>query len=152
MNLFGDLLFDYDKATLKPAAEEALKRVAAVVSQFPGNVVARTTIQWQTHSFWPYVAHYRVQIRAFYCEQVSTETVKTLGPINPDRINRNRTLLDSIMPDETSEPNPPGKKRALPVRDLKPKTDPKGGAAHGGKSDKTTPRTEEVDFDWTLHS
>jgi hypothetical protein len=28
----------------------------------------------------------------------------------------------------------------------------KGGAANGGKSDKATRRTEEVDFDWTLRS
>jgi hypothetical protein len=56
------------------------------------------------------------------------------------------------MPDETSEPNPTGKKCAFTVRDLKPKTDPKGGAANGGKSDKATPRTEEVDFDWRLSS
>ena len=35
MNLSGDVLFDYDKATLKPAAEEALKKVAVVLSQFP---------------------------------------------------------------------------------------------------------------------
>jgi hypothetical protein len=56
------------------------------------------------------------------------------------------------MQDETSEPKPTEKKRALGVRDLKPKTDPKGGAANGGKSDKATPRTEEVDFDWTLRS
>ncbi|MGB9156408.1 MAG: hypothetical protein WCB20_07940 [Chthoniobacterales bacterium] len=40
------------------------------------------------------------------------------------------------MPDEMSEPKPTEKKRALAVRDLKPKTDPKGGAANGGKSDK----------------
>src|SRR5690349_18464293 len=32
MNLSGDVLFDYDKATLKPAAEEALKKVAVVLS------------------------------------------------------------------------------------------------------------------------
>jgi outer membrane protein OmpA-like peptidoglycan-associated protein len=35
MNLSGDLLFDYDKATLKPEAEQALKKVAVVLSQFP---------------------------------------------------------------------------------------------------------------------
>ena len=56
------------------------------------------------------------------------------------------------MADETSEPKRKEKKRALAVRDLKPKADPKGGAANGGKSDETTPRTEEVDFDWTLPS
>jgi outer membrane protein OmpA-like peptidoglycan-associated protein len=40
MNLSGDVLFDYDKATLKPAAEEALKKVAVVLSQFPeSNVI-----------------------------------------------------------------------------------------------------------------
>jgi hypothetical protein len=55
------------------------------------------------------------------------------------------------MPDEVNTPKPTEKKRALAVRDLKPKTDPKGGAANG-KNDKATPRTEEVDFDWTLPS
>lgn len=39
MNLSGDLLFDYDKAALKPAAEEALKKVAVVLSQFPESKV-----------------------------------------------------------------------------------------------------------------
>jgi hypothetical protein len=52
------------------------------------------------------------------------------------------------MPDETSEPNPAEKRRPVIVRDLKPKTDPKGGAGNGGKSDKTLPRTKEVDIDW----
>jgi hypothetical protein len=50
------------------------------------------------------------------------------------------------MPDETSEPKLPEKKRPATVRDLKPKSDPKGGAGNDGKSDKTLPRTEEVDF------
>jgi len=39
MNLSGDVLFDYDKAILKPAAEEALKKVAVVLSQFPESSV-----------------------------------------------------------------------------------------------------------------
>jgi outer membrane protein OmpA-like peptidoglycan-associated protein len=39
MNLSGDVLFDYDKAVLKPAAEEALKKVAVVLSQFPESSV-----------------------------------------------------------------------------------------------------------------
>ena len=39
INLSGDVLFDYDKATLKPAAEEALKKVAVVLSQFPESQV-----------------------------------------------------------------------------------------------------------------
>ena len=50
------------------------------------------------------------------------------------------------MPDEASEPKPTEKKRAGTVRDLKPKTDPKGGAGNSGNSDRTLPRTEEVDF------
>ncbi len=39
MNLAGDVLFDYDKATLKSAAEEALKKVSVVLSQFPESKV-----------------------------------------------------------------------------------------------------------------
>ena len=47
MNLSGDVLFDYDKAVLKPAAEEALKKVAVVLSQFPESSV---TIEGYTDS------------------------------------------------------------------------------------------------------
>lgn len=39
MNLSGDVLFDYDKAILKPDAEQALKKVAVVLSQFPESQV-----------------------------------------------------------------------------------------------------------------
>lgn len=39
MNLSGDVLFDYDKAALKPEAELALKKVAVVLSQFPESQV-----------------------------------------------------------------------------------------------------------------
>jgi outer membrane protein OmpA-like peptidoglycan-associated protein len=47
MNLSGDVLFDYDKATLKPASEEALKKVAVVLSQFPES---RVTVEGYTDS------------------------------------------------------------------------------------------------------
>jgi outer membrane protein OmpA-like peptidoglycan-associated protein len=47
MNLSGDVLFDYDKAALKPEAEEALKKVAVVLSQFPESKV---TIEGYTDS------------------------------------------------------------------------------------------------------
>lgn len=47
MNLSGDVLFDYDKAALKPEAEEALKKVAVVLSQFPESMV---TIEGYTDS------------------------------------------------------------------------------------------------------
>ena len=47
MNLSGDVLFDYDKADLKPAAEEALKKVAVVLSQFPESKV---TVEGYTDS------------------------------------------------------------------------------------------------------
>lgn len=50
------------------------------------------------------------------------------------------------MPDETSEPKLTEKKRPVTVRDLKPKSDPKGGAGKGDKSDETLPRKVEVDF------
>ena len=39
MNLSGDVLFDYDKALLKPEAEEALRKVGVVLSQFPDGKV-----------------------------------------------------------------------------------------------------------------
>lgn len=39
MNLSGDVLFDYDKAALKPEAEQALKKVGVVLSQFPESKV-----------------------------------------------------------------------------------------------------------------
>jgi outer membrane protein OmpA-like peptidoglycan-associated protein len=47
MNLSGDLLFDYDKAALKPQAEQALKKVAVVLSQFPESHV---TVEGYTDS------------------------------------------------------------------------------------------------------
>ena len=47
MNLSGDVLFDYDKAALKPEAEEALKKVAVVLSQFPESKV---TVEGYTDS------------------------------------------------------------------------------------------------------
>jgi len=39
MNLSGDVLFDYDKAALKPEAQQALQKVAVVLSQFPDSNV-----------------------------------------------------------------------------------------------------------------
>ena len=47
MNLAGDVLFDYNKAELKPAAEEALQKVAVVLSLFPESNV---TIEGYTDS------------------------------------------------------------------------------------------------------
>jgi outer membrane protein OmpA-like peptidoglycan-associated protein len=47
MNLSGDVLFDYDKAALKPDAEQALKKVAVVLSQFPQSQV---TVEGYTDS------------------------------------------------------------------------------------------------------
>jgi outer membrane protein OmpA-like peptidoglycan-associated protein len=47
INLSGDVLFDYDKASLKPEAEQALKKVAVVLSQFPDSKV---TVEGYTDS------------------------------------------------------------------------------------------------------
>src|SRR6266404_6465186 len=47
MNLSGDVLFDYDKAVLKPEAEQALSKVAVVLSQFPESKV---TVEGYTDS------------------------------------------------------------------------------------------------------
>jgi outer membrane protein OmpA-like peptidoglycan-associated protein len=47
INLSGDVLFDYDKAVLKSAAEESLKKVATVLSLFPDSTV---TVEGYTDS------------------------------------------------------------------------------------------------------
>jgi outer membrane protein OmpA-like peptidoglycan-associated protein len=47
MNLSGDVLFDYDKAILKPEAEQALKKVGVALSQFPESKV---TVEGYTDS------------------------------------------------------------------------------------------------------
>src|SRR6266852_8124402 len=47
MNLSGDVLFDYDKAVLRPEAEQTLKKVAVVLSQFPESQV---TVEGYTDS------------------------------------------------------------------------------------------------------
>ncbi len=47
LNLAGDVLFDYDKAELKSAAEEALQKVAVVLSLFPESNV---TVEGYTDS------------------------------------------------------------------------------------------------------
>jgi outer membrane protein OmpA-like peptidoglycan-associated protein len=47
MNLSGDVLFDYDKTALKPEAEQALKKVSVVLSQFPESNV---TVEGYTDS------------------------------------------------------------------------------------------------------
>lgn len=47
INLSGDVLFDYGQAALKPAAEESLKKVSAVLSLFPDSTV---TVEGYTDS------------------------------------------------------------------------------------------------------
>jgi len=52
------------------------------------------------------------------------------------------------MPNETNEPESrKKKKKEVEVRDLKPKSDAKGGATKPNKDEKNTfPRTGEADF------
>jgi len=52
------------------------------------------------------------------------------------------------MPDETTKPEPTKeKKRELKIRDLKPKSDAKGGASERERDEKpTVRRTGEIDF------
>jgi outer membrane protein OmpA-like peptidoglycan-associated protein len=47
INLSGDVLFDYGQAALKPAAEQSLNKVAAVLSLFPDSTV---TVEGYTDS------------------------------------------------------------------------------------------------------
>ena len=52
------------------------------------------------------------------------------------------------MADKTSESKPTERKRAVTVRDLKPKSDPQGGAPKADKNDKADSQTKEADFSW----
>jgi outer membrane protein OmpA-like peptidoglycan-associated protein len=39
INLLGDILFDFDKATIRPAAEPTLAKVAALIEKYPNSAV-----------------------------------------------------------------------------------------------------------------
>ena len=39
INLLGDILFDFDKATIRPAAEPTLAQVAALIRKYPNSTV-----------------------------------------------------------------------------------------------------------------
>ncbi len=63
------------------------------------------------------------------------------------KVNKSREEME-IMPNKTSEPDPAKKKKKeVEVRDLKPKSDAKGGATKPNKDEKRTfARTGEADF------
>jgi hypothetical protein len=70
-----------------------------------------------------------------------------LDNIHPDILGV-RKWRTSVMPDQKSQPESAEKKgREIELRDLKPNTDPKGGAAKDKKDDKrSSGRKGEADF------
>ncbi len=125
MNLSGDVLFDYDKATLKPEAEQALKKVAVVLSQFPESKV---TVEGYTDSkgskpFNMQLALARAQaVKDWLVKNggVATTTIATKGfgeqyPIAPNKntdgsdnpIERALNRRVSIIVEKPAAPTPP---------------------------------------------
>jgi outer membrane protein OmpA-like peptidoglycan-associated protein len=125
MNLSGDVLFDYDKATLKPEAEQALKKVAVVLSQFPESKV---TVEGYTDSkgskpFNMQLALARAQaVKDWLVKNggVATTTIATKGfgeqyPIAPNKntdgsdnpIGRALNRRVSIIVEKPAAPTPP---------------------------------------------
>jgi len=125
MNLSGDVLFDYDKATLKPEAEQALKKVAVVLSQFPESKV---TVEGYTDSkgskpFNMQLSLARAQaVKDWLVKNggVATTTIATKGfgeqyPIAPNKntdgsdnpIGRALNRRVSIIVEKPAAPTPP---------------------------------------------
>ena len=125
MNLSGDVLFDYDKATLKPEAEQALKKVAVVLSQFPESKV---TVEGYTDSkgskpFNMQLSLARAQaVKDWLVKNggVATTTIATKGfgeqyPIAPNKntdgsdnpIERALNRRVSIIVEKPAAPTPP---------------------------------------------
>jgi hypothetical protein len=57
-----------------------------------------------------------------------------------------RSDFNKVMPNEKRQPESAEKKREVEVRDLKPKTDPKGGATDTKDDKRPFGRTGEADF------
>jgi outer membrane protein OmpA-like peptidoglycan-associated protein len=87
MNLSGDVLFDYDKAVLKPEAEQTLKKVAVVLSQFPESKV---TVEGYTDSKGTKTAN--MQLSRERAQSVKNWLIK-----NPIALNKNADGSDNQL-------------------------------------------------------
>ena len=104
MNLSGDVLFDHDKAALKPEAEQALKKVAIVLSQFPES---RVTVEGYTDSTGTssanlQLARQRAQVVTDWLVKnggvpAANISTKGLGEQNPVASNRNPDGTDNPL-------------------------------------------------------
>jgi outer membrane protein OmpA-like peptidoglycan-associated protein len=81
MNLSGDVLFDSDKAALKPAAEDALKKVAVVLGLFPESKV---TIEGYTDAQGAQSANMQLAVAR---AQAVKDWLATNGSVSADRIS-----------------------------------------------------------------
>ncbi len=103
MNLSGDVLFDYDKAALKPAAEEALKKVAVVLGLFPESKV---TIEGYTDAKGTPAANMQVAIER---AQAVKDWLANNGDVSADRISvhgfgEQYPVAANTKPDGTDNP------------------------------------------------
>ncbi|MEP6708795.1 MAG: OmpA family protein [Verrucomicrobiota bacterium] len=123
MNLSGDVLFDYDKATLKPAAEEALKKVGVVLSQFPESMV---TVEGFTDSKGG--KSFNLQLSRERATAVKDWLVKNGGVsatnISAKGLGEDNPVAPNTAPDGTDDPVGRAKNRRVSIIVEKPATTP----------------------------
>src|SRR5438128_5358053 len=103
MNLSGDVLFDYDKASLKTEAEQALKKVAVVLSQSPESKV---TVEGYTDSKGTRGAN--MQLSRERAQSVKGWLVKNggvaAGSISTKGYGELYPIAPNVNPDQTDNP------------------------------------------------
>ena len=123
MSLSGDVLFDYDKATLKPAAEEALKKVGVVLSQFPES---RVTVEGFTDSKGG--KSFNLQLSRERATAVKDWLVKNGGVsatnISAKGLGEDNPVAPNTAPDGTDDPIGRAKNRRVSIIVEKPATTP----------------------------
>lgn len=123
MNLSGDVLFDYNKAELKPAAEDALKKVAVVLSQFPESNV---TVEGYTDSKGG--QDFNLKLSRERADSVKDWLVKN-GGVNPIHITAKglgeaNPVAPNTDPDGKDNPINRAKNRRVSIIVEKPPTSP----------------------------
>ncbi len=123
MNLSGDVLFDYNKAELKSAAEDALKKVSVVLSQFPESNV---TVEGYTDSKGG--QDFNLKLSLERADAVKDWLVKN-GGVNPSHITgkglgEENPVAPNADPDGTDNPINRAKNRRVTIIVEKPATSP----------------------------
>jgi len=123
MNLSGDVLFDYDRAVLKPEAEQALKKVAVVLSQFPESKV---TVEGYTDSKGAKATN--MQLSRERAQSVKDWLVKNggvvAGSISTKGYGEQNAIAPNTNPDGTDNPLGRALNRRVSIIVEKPATVP----------------------------